>query len=148
VSDDVLAEITNSGVVAAVFGEWPSFHDGEIISVLLERGAHSPFLEVKVHLFQRTTDIDRDGHFVNKNHTLVTLRFRDIGFVEVEGFNNQNVIRELLISREEQNPSRFSVEFTSNYGLTASFQCSGIAVVSAVALTPDAMRAVGSIYTP
>ena len=111
----------------SVFGRWPSFHDAEVLRLSLDRsGEDGPTLDVVVHVFEMTTEIDAKGFYVLKNHTEVTLRFTHVMLSRLQWFNHQNVLLSLEV--EELDPTahegrRFGVEMPSSYGLEADFEC-------------------------
>jgi hypothetical protein len=93
-------EIGNSEALTEIFGRWPSFHDAEVIALRLDREAGeggTPALELGVHLWEMTNDVDPDGFYVRRHHTITTLRFADIDDLDLGGFNGQNVIADLTI---------------------------------------------------
>ena len=118
-----------------IFGEWPSFHDAEVIRLTLDRsGSDGPTLETDIHVFAMSPEVDSKGHYVRKNHTLVTLRFTEVVTEEFTGFNEQNALFDLRIS--EVDPATHDgrglrVEISSSYGLAGTFVCKQ-AIVSEV----------------
>jgi len=120
-----------------IFGEWPSFHDAEIIRLTLDRsGPDGPTLDMQIHVFARTTEVDAAGYYVRKNHTLVTLRFTEVAIGELHSFNAQNALFDLKISTLEpgQHEGRgILVEMSSSYGLGGTFECARAIVSEAVA---------------
>ncbi len=124
-----------------VHGGWPSFHDAEVIELHYWRGRMKPsgwddsnvlpVLTVKIHVF-----IEHPA----SHHALTTLRFKDVEDFEMEGFNHQNVILELFITKEERGenlPPWLAVGFQTSFGMSASFRCTHIEVVDAVRCTED-----------
>ena len=134
-------QIENAGALTAVFGEWPSFHDAEIVRMHLERGPDQPYLEAAIHVFRMTKEIDDHGFYVLTNHTLVTIRFIGIVLYELKWFNHQNAIDGLEIWPAEDGEGKFSVEFPSNNGCDARFNCDAIAVLSVAPFEPAAQQA-------
>ena len=57
------------------FGYWPTFHDAEVLSIVLKRSGKS---QVKVHVFGGTSELDRTGAPAVK-HAVATFEFE--GFV-------------------------------------------------------------------
>jgi Immunity protein 50 len=118
-----------------IFGEWPSFHDAEVIRLTLDRsGPDGPTLEAQIHVFAMTSEVDATGHYVLKNHTLVTLRFTEVAIERLRWFNNQNVLSDLIFSDLDpavHDGRRFRVELPSSYGLEGTFECKR-AIVSEV----------------
>jgi hypothetical protein len=129
-----------------IFGRWPSFHDAEVIELRLSREAAGigrdrhkrPHLLARIHTWDMTNELDSTGHYVLKNHTLVTLRFSDIRELKLEGFNHQNVILGLTIQPKEANcsaDSKFHVELDPSFGVGASFDCADMEIVDVNAVS-------------
>lgn len=133
-----VAGIQNQQVLIDIFGEYPSFHDAEVISILLNRtGEVSPSLTVEIHLWQMTNEIDEKGYYILRNSTIVVFRFGRILLESLSGFNHQNVLWDLVIdeinSEEKENEGCcYQVSMPSSYGCEAVFKCQTITVVSAV----------------
>jgi hypothetical protein len=126
--------IQNRELLERIFSKWPSFHDAEIHSVLLTRDCElPPQIDVAIHLWQMTNEIDSKGYYVLKHHTLTTLRFSQASEIHLEAFNQQNVLWELEISenKDEKGESLFSVSMPTSFGCEASFKCKQIKVLSA-----------------
>jgi hypothetical protein len=93
----------------------------------LDRGGpDGPTLHVRLHLFERTADVDGTGHFVLTNHSEVTIAFEDIDLLGMAGFNSQNVLEDFIVTEidpsENDGRSRL-VEFIASYGLGATLHC-------------------------
>lgn len=138
-------DIEGSDRLTGIFGYWPSFHDAEIIEFNLWRGDLKPdanlyifpVLTTRIHLWELTSEVDAHGSLVMRHHTLATLRFHDVDEFAMEGFNHQNAILGLEITREENSSlSPFCVEFQPAFGLTATFRCRRIEVVDAESFSP------------
>lgn len=110
-----------------IFGYWPTFHDAEVIRIVLDRGGTGgPTLEAEIHVFEMTSEIAPSGFYVLKKHTFVTLLFRGVALHELKWFNHQNVLFDLSLSSldpTQHDGYRIDVEMTSSYGMAASFQC-------------------------
>ncbi len=132
-----MPDIQNSQVLTAIFGEWPSFHDAEVYSLLLNRHfGKGASLESTIHLWQMTDEVDARGCFGVKNNTLTVLRFDGIALEVLQGFNHQNSLSELAISEIDASAKggegcRYEVVFHPSFGCGAIFQCRSIEVVSA-----------------
>lgn len=126
--------VSNASEIITIFGEWPSFHDAEVLSVRLDRGSDAgALLEAVIHVFRMTSQVNEAGHFVLADHTRVTLEFRNIVLHSLQWFNEQNVLAELAIC--EVDPSshddrRIAVEFQGSYGVNARLLCDEVAVVA------------------
>jgi hypothetical protein len=127
--------IQNAELIERIFGRWPSFHDAEIHSILLTRDCKPrPQMDVTIHHWQMTSEVDANGYYVLRNQTLSTLRFSGVTDLVLADFNHQNVLLELEISElaESSSGSRFSVSMPTSFGCEASFKCKEICVLSAV----------------
>jgi hypothetical protein len=136
--------ITGSEKLTSIFGRWPSFHDAEIHELHFHRGhsnasadrRKSPYLTAKLHTWVMTNVVDENGFLSRKNHTLVTMEFRDLDEeFKMEGFNHQNAIFGLDIeqkTREDGDTPYFAVEFEPCYGMYAIFTCRQIEILEAI----------------
>jgi immunity protein 50 of polymorphic toxin system len=122
-------DILNADLVTNIFGNWPSFHDAEILSIRMDRTTGQPSLEIEIHVFQMTGSIDEAGYYVLRDHTLATIRFDDIDGLEISDFNHQNVIDDIDIVRGDSRGHRFAVEWRGSNGCNARFACNNISVV-------------------
>src|SRR5690349_8078454 len=88
--------IAGAHKLVEVFGYWPSFHDSEVLWVRLDRkptgDGYGPTLEVLVHTFEMTSEVNSGGHYVLRNHVLVHLQFLDVVELHMDGFNHQNAL--------------------------------------------------------
>lgn len=137
-----MREVENAEALVRLFGRWPSFHDSEVIRIVLDReDPAGPSLRAQIHVFEMTDQIDKRGHYVLKNHTLVTLRFEDILLKSLKSFNNQNVLWDLEIipvDPEANQGRRLRVEMPSSHGLEASFLCRKAIIDEVQAFQPNA----------
>jgi hypothetical protein len=141
VSRDETEFVENASALAQVFGEWPSFHDAEVHTMLLDRaGAHGASLEARVHVFRMTDKVDAQGFYVLAHHSLVGLRFDDISLVQLRWFNTQNALSGLLLERvgpeTNEDGRRYHVRFGSAWGVEAELFCNRIAVTSVEPFAP------------
>ena len=135
--------ITGHEKLTNVFGYWPSFHDAEVHSLTLDRRGRDdmwgPTLEAVIHVFEMTDEVDAEGYYVQKNHRLVTLRFFQVEGLELADFNQQNAIFALEFSEgpsEGEDAGKHRVAFQPAFGVTGSFKCSKVEVVSAEPYEP------------
>jgi Immunity protein 50 len=136
--------ITGSEKLTSIFGQWPSFHDAEVQDLHFHRGHkdasserhRSPYLTATLHIWLMTNVVDENGYLDRKNHTQVTMQFRDLDEdLKLEGFNHQNVIFGLDIeqkTREDGTTPYFAVEFEPCYGMYAIFACRQIEILEAI----------------
>lgn len=129
-------DIRNVELLTKIFGRFPSFHDAEVLSLVLERGERDisgPTLETRIHVFEMTSEVVENKRIVLKNHSIVRFRFSDIVNLEIDEFNHQNVLSGLYIDRNQDQgaeTSQFKVTFEGIYGMHAVFGCRRISVES------------------
>ena len=128
---DFSKDIQGSERLIEIFGTWPSFHDSEVVSVRLDRGERRPRLDIQVHVFERTLDVDARGYYITKDHTLATLRFDAVESLSIADFNHQNVVDEIELAQEEGG-GLIQVRWPGINGLDASFKCQSVSVIEAV----------------
>ena len=129
--------ITGSERLTALFGKWPSFHDAEVLSLRLDRGAvgagPGPTLDVVLHAFEITDQVAADGFLVLRNHVLVHLRFHGVVELELRDFNQQNSLFWLRIEdirAHQLEGIGLQVGLDASFGVGASFECHHAEVVS------------------
>jgi hypothetical protein len=91
-----LNSIQGATELHAWFGYWPTFHDAEVVSLQLDR--HNPSV-LAVHIWHTTEEVDTQGYFLTKKHVVVKLVLKEISDLSLCGFNHQNVIRGLSITK-------------------------------------------------
>lgn len=86
------------------FGLWPSFHDGEVHRITLDRtnrtpsGSYVPTLEIHLRGWTMGPEVTEKGFYKLHNDSVVHFLFEDIFDFELEGFNQQNVLSSLNLS--------------------------------------------------
>jgi hypothetical protein len=121
----VYADMPGGKNLLAWFGQEPTFHDAEIISLSLNRTGES---ELKIHGWIATGDVGSDGYSVLDKHAIVTFSLEGIMDLQLDGFSRQNVIGALALryatDRGRSNyyampedPSDIEIELTPCYGL-------------------------------
>ena len=128
----------NSRLLTQRFGEWPSFHDAEILRLELIRDS-GVSLRMEVYLFTRSSEVDEHGRFRHEKPSIVTLQFDGLQDLSLAEFNEQNVLGELVCSR--LNDNRLQVELYSLYGLGGQFTCSEAQVLQVRTDLPEPTRA-------
>jgi len=125
------AFIDNHRAVLQVFGCWPSFHDGELHRVVMDRerrhanGAYYPSIELTVRGWNITPDVTEGGVYRLESDSLVHFLFEEVTDVEFDGLNHQNVLSGLNFELEatgDGDASLLSVELCHCYGLSGSFK--------------------------
>ena len=123
-----------------LFGRWPSFHDAEVISLVLDRSGgddgFGPSLVATIRAFDITDEVLPDGFLKLTHECAAVMAFREVVELQVTDFNSQNVLSGLHIIdiRDRQlERQHFEVWFAGVHGLDARFQCRGVEVL---AVTP------------
>ena len=91
-------DVQGADALIAWFGEWPSFHDAEILELRLRRAGSS---HCHIHTWKMTHEIDTNGYYVLEKHVVVTFTIDNIEELSLEGFNRQNVLSGLEVSQTE-----------------------------------------------
>jgi hypothetical protein len=91
-------DVPGADDVVRWFGQWPSFHDAEVLSVRLERGGRSV---IRVHAWNVGAATDTDGRFIREKEGIVVFEFAAIKDLHLEGEDAdvQNVIAGLIVER-------------------------------------------------
>jgi hypothetical protein len=149
--------IKNSNKISDIFGYWPTFHDAWIYSFCLSVAggkpwlpdSDSPVLDMKVHVFEMTKEVNKEGYFVLDKHTLAHLRFQNVEGLAMSHFSHQNSIFELIFAIEPMTyqfgggpaegppPNVITVKIDSSCGLQGEFKCFSAEVVSTVPCDED-----------
>ncbi len=138
--------IDGSEQLIDIYGEWPSFHDAEILLICLDRNyydeinhSYRPAITIKIHCFNLTNDIIEGKYKTTKHHS-ITLIFT--GLVEFEfkyGFGNQNVVSDIIItdiSSHQLEDIKYSIYIDSMTQCELQFQCHKTKVLSIEAGIP------------
>jgi hypothetical protein len=128
--------IEGGSAIVAHFGAWPSFHDAEVVSVHLQR---SSACSLSIHAFNTTSTVDEAGHYITQDHGIVTFGFEQIRELQLNSFNEQNVIFGLEISRESDGAIRLDIE--GCYGLEGSVIANVVRVSVKPGTPPDSIYA-------
>lgn len=123
-------EIINSSKLEEIYGGWPSFHDAEIHEIKLKRNikGDGTLLELIIHLYEMTPEIDERGYYKLTKHNLVTIRFEEIADICLEDFNHQNCIFDLAINKSTKEDC-FKVNIDLSYGCYGSLKCKRVEVI-------------------
>jgi hypothetical protein len=121
--------IENHDIVVAAFGQWPSFHDGEVLRIVLDRmsrapsGSYIPTLELHIRGWIMTSEVTAAGFYKAEHDSVVTFLFEDVFNLELEGFNQQNVLSSLNLTLidEAQEKQALHVELEHCYVFSGEF---------------------------
>ena len=101
------AGVVNSEALLAAFGFWPSFHDAEVHSAILDRGnaLEPPSITLVVYAFSCDRDVDENGFFRIATSVLVTLKCSDVRASELVDLGHQNVLASMGFESNGGRPS-------------------------------------------
>lgn len=85
------------------FGQIPTFHDAEILSLHLCRRTQSV---LRLHGWITTGVVAPSGYYVLDRHAIVTFTLIEIMDLQLEGFSGQNVIGGLVLRHAPDRPER------------------------------------------
>lgn len=130
--------IFDSHLVLEAFGLWPSFHDGEVHRLMLDRtrrspnGAYVPAIELVVRGWNVVPDDENNGLYKEENDSVVHFLFEEVTDVEFDGFNHQNVLDclEFALVQTKENTTNLDVELVHCYGLSGGFKALRARVLS------------------
>jgi len=141
---DSQSHIAGTEKLAAILGEWPSFHDAEVISFSLERGL--PFRKgytsarLVVNIRRFALEYSDSIHYEQalKRNVLVKFAFSGICEMEIAEWNHQNVINSIEVTSDEtRRTGRLKVEIESIFGFGGTFLCAAIEVEDVEVLASD-----------
>ena len=118
-------------LVVAHLGLWPSFHDAEVLKLVIDR-THvaaskelSPVLDLHLRGWVMTSEVTEQGFYKIRGEALFHFRFEGITGLQIEGFNNQNVLSalnlEVVSHPHDTNRQVLQVELEHCYEFQASF---------------------------
>jgi hypothetical protein len=129
--------ILGSERVIAHFGEWPSFHDMEVVSIHMDRrGPEGPSIEFVICAWGYTGRVTPEGYYEQHRHALIRFRCEQVGESHLEGFNHQNVIDGLVVGHAEGDGASIRVRLPSIFGVGGVIECGRVRVVDVTSATP------------
>jgi hypothetical protein len=117
------------------FGSWPSFHDANVISYSGPTNERQT-VDLVLHTWEMTAEVDANGYFVNRKHALVNFHFAGVHSAALERFSSGNILFGLYITREPDADS-FRVELHSVMDMSGSFAAKSGEVISVRPCTTD-----------
>ena len=135
--ESIYQSISGGPELLAWFGQVPSFHDAEIVSLeIISRGTTT----LKVKTWNLTDRVGTDGYYVSEKHAIVTFVMEELVHLQLEGFQPQNVIDGLDLSKtkahpdhssfynEKDSPMDFDLMIQPCYGMDGIIRCKRISV--------------------
>lgn len=111
-------------------GYWPSFHDANVIS-FTGPNAESQTVDLVLHTFEMTSEVDAKGYYILNKHILVTFHFDGVHDASLERFDSGNILFGLEITRPDAANS-FHVKLDSVMDMPGDFSATSGQVVSVV----------------
>lgn len=135
-SDSPIApSIDGAQLVVEWFGHWPTFHDAQVVQLVLDRGGvgenAGPTLTLAVYAYLAGPGVEPNGTYVLSKECLVTFEFRRMAQLELSEFNDQNALWELAImdrTRDQLEWAKFEVVLASSHGVGGRFSCNDAVV--------------------
>jgi hypothetical protein len=117
--------IEGSQKLIEIFGEWPSFDDAELISLILDRTDGSPWKDGS-----NSPALSMTVRFAEIGYYLSEIRFNRVCNLDLTGFSYQNEIQEIVFdqlparvdSRGSFTPAGISAEIIEHCGLKGRFE--------------------------
>lgn len=106
-----------------VGGEFPSFHDSEVVAVSLNRAGVS---RISIRFVGRRRDAST-SEWIILEHFIVTFLLEAVTDLELQGFNHQNVIARLTLSLRE---SGIRLELWPCFGLAGWIDAEKVSIES------------------
>ncbi len=119
---ELIATVPGAQAVVDLYGQWPDFHDAEVLSIELHREGVS---RIPVHVFATSSEADAQGHYHYEKHAVVTFLIEEIVESAIAYFNHQNVLFGLDVRRAEEG---LLLRLQASYGVEAVFIAKKIAV--------------------
>ena len=135
-----LSLIAGHEEIIAVFGRWPSFHDGEVHRLTLDStrtdqsGRRYASIELQIRGWDLTEHVSDEGFYKQDKDSVVVLLFERVYDVELDGLNHQNVLSGLDLSLarnpDDENVQHLAVELVHCFGLSGAFKAASAKLIS------------------
>lgn len=136
ISPEVLARISGRELLIEHLGHWPTFHDFEVLSLLLER-AVVPAATCDLRVTFLVFDLSKAPDDPERRQASAEFLFESIDALHIDGFNHQNPILGLSIVPCGGEEHGFRVEWGGTcMQHDVSFTCGRVAVLRVVDLNP------------
>lgn len=123
-TESALSRIDGGQALIDWFGAVPSFHDGEVLGLRLERDGVSS-LVVRGH--RMTSETDARGYFILDRKFVATFGLEGIDMLRLEDFTAHNIIYGLSIEARPD-AAGYVVELEPCYGLWGTIGCTTLRV--------------------
>ena len=118
------------------FGYWPSFHDANVISYAGPT-AECQTVDLTLHTWEMTSEVDAKGYYVLRKHALVAFRFAGVHDASLERFDSGNILFGMDITPAGDADS-IHVELDSVMDMSGDFSATSGEIIYVVPCTSDA----------
>jgi hypothetical protein len=129
-------EVPGGADLVRWFGQVPTFHDGEILSLHLRRKGQRV---LRLHGWINTDKVGQDGYLVSDRQAIVTFTLTDVMDLQLDGFSIQNVIFGLVLRRAANRlerrgfldhplPQDIEIELEPCYGLNGLIRARAVSI--------------------
>jgi len=108
--------------LASWFGQWPSFHDAEVVELCLRRTAESTLI---VHAWSWGPVPEGAKHSSREHECVVTFRMSEVLDLELTDFSSQNVVFGIDVTQMD---GAWRVRLAQAYGLGGWIQCRSLSL--------------------
>jgi hypothetical protein len=95
--DEPFRLISGWELVWDIFGRWPSFHDAEVHSLLLDRRQGCATATMVIHTWRNTGKVLESGYYESMDHSLIHFHLENLTTLSLNSFYHQNVIFGLVV---------------------------------------------------
>lgn len=120
----MIPKIPGAESVVRWFGSWPSFHDAEVLSVLIDRDGPS---RLRLRTWITGDETDGKGYFIRQHEVVVVFEFKRINHIRLEGedADRQNVIAGLVV---DEIAGGYRLELLPCYGVAGEIRAKEVLV--------------------
>jgi hypothetical protein len=133
----IYASVPGGSELLEWFGEVPWFHDAEVLSLELHRRGES---RLRVFGWITRNVVVNQGYSTSARHAIVTFSIRGVSDLQLDGFNQQNVLGNLFIHKRGKDTERapyydfcakdddFEIILEPCYGLDGRIRCNELSI--------------------
>jgi hypothetical protein len=122
--------VANSEELITAMGDEPCFHDGTVLGSTQE----GDVIEVSIHIFRGTPEVDAQGYYKLEKHHLVTLRMSGIHESSLPEHYGGDILGELEVRADGQ---LIRMEFGSIMSSGGHVLCKAVDVAKVVPCDPE-----------
>lgn len=119
-----IAQIPGGAELVRWFGAAPSFHDAEVLALLLKTDDASSLV---VRHSRVTRQKDERGFYMQDRAFIATFAMHQIDRLELRGFSGQNVLNSLSVAIRPD-AAGFDIELEDTYGIGGRMGCMTLSV--------------------